>query len=164
MSSTSNRHRTLRKQTTDLSGTDYAVNSSLEQILTAEAGTAYRKPWHRLERGLRLNRLRAFTEQLATTRSLKPGEQAALLALLTKSLDKKFLNSKTAVLYDPEKEEITEIKPLVMHQNAAGEIMFKLVERRNAVTFRRRGASVEAAPVSPSVASPVVAAAPVVEE
>jgi len=153
MSSTSNRHRTLRKQTTDLSGTDYAVNSSLEQILTAEAGTAYRKPWHRLERGLRLNRLRAFTEQLATTRSLKPGEQAALLALLTKSLDKKFLNSKTAVLYDPEKEEITEIKPLVMHQNAAGEIMFKLVERRNAVTFRRRGASVEAAP------SPVVAAA-----
>jgi len=84
---------------------------------------------------------------------LKSGEQAALLALLTKSLDKKFLNSKTAVLYDPEKEEITEIKPLVMHQNAAGEIMFKLVERRNAVTFRRRGASVEAAP------SPVVAAA-----
>jgi hypothetical protein len=158
MSSTSNRHRTLRKQTTDLSGTDYAVNSSLEQILTAEAGTAYRKPWHRLERGLRLNRLRAFTEQLASTRSLKSGEQAALLALLTKSLDKKFLNSKTAVLYDPEKEEITEIKPLVMHQNAAGEIMFKLVERRNAVTFRRRGASVEAAP------SPVVAAAPVVEE
>jgi len=158
MSSTTNRHRTLRKQTTDVSGTDYAVNSSLEQILTAEAGTAYRKPWHRLERGLRLNRLRAFTEQLASTRSLKPGEQAALLALLTKSLDKKFLNSKTAVLYDPEKEEITEIKPLVMHQNAAGEIMFKLVERRNAVTFRRRGASVEAAP------SPVVAAAPSVEE
>jgi len=145
MSSTPNRHKTLRKQFTDVSGTDYAVNSSLEQILTAEAGTAYRRPWHRLERGLRLNRLRAFTEQLAATRSLKPSEQTALLALLTKSLDKKFLNSKTAVLYDLEKEEITEIKPLVMHQNAAGEIMFKLVERRNAVTFRKRGTSADVA-------------------
>lgn len=154
MSSTPNRHKTLRKQFTDVSGTDYAVNSSLEQILTAEAGTAYRRPWHRLERGLRLNRLRAFTEQLAATRSLKPSEQTALLALLTKSLDKKFLNSKTAVLYDLEKEEITEIKPLVMHQNAAGEIMFKLVERRNAVTFRKRGTSADAAVASPVVDEP----------
>lgn len=154
MSSTPNRHKTLRKQFTDVSGTDYAVNSSLEQILTAEAGTAYRRPWHRLERGLRLNRLRAFTEQLAATRSLKPSEQTALLALLTKSLDKKFLNSKTAVLYDLEKEEITEIKPLVMHQNAAGEIMFKLVERRNAVTFRKRGTSADAVVASPVVDEP----------
>ena len=154
MSSTPNRHKTLRKQFTDVSGTDYAVNSSLEQILTAEAGTAYRRPWHRLERGLRLNRLRAFTEQLAATRSLKPSEQTALLALLTKSLDKKFLNSKTAVLYDLEKEEITEIKPLVMHQNAAGEIMFKLVERRNAVTFRKRGTAADAVVASPVVDEP----------
>jgi hypothetical protein len=149
---------------TDVSGTDYAVNSSLEQILTAEAGTAYRKPWHRLERGLRLNRLRAFTENLAAARSLKPVEQATLLALLTKSLDKKFLNSKTAVLYDPEKEEITEIKPLVMHQNAAGEIIFKLVERRNAVTFRKRGASADVAAPAPVLAPPIAAAPAPVEE
>jgi hypothetical protein len=48
------------------------------------------------------------------------------------------LNSKLAVVYDQEKEEITEIKPLVMHQNAAGEVLFQILERRNAVTFRRK--------------------------
>ena len=100
-----------------------------------------KKPWHRLERGLRLNRLRAFTEGLASVRGLKPTEQENLLTLLTKALDKKLLNSKTAVLYDAEKEEITEIKPLVMHQNASGEILFQILERRNAVTFRKKNST-----------------------
>lgn len=134
------RHKTLRKSHNDISGTpvDYSVNDSLELLLSNEAGSAYRKPWHRLERGLRLNRLRAFTEDMAAKRGLKATEQTALLTLLTKALDKKVLNSKTAVLYDPEEEAITEIKPLVMHQNAAGEVLFQILERRNAVTFRRR--------------------------
>jgi hypothetical protein len=138
-----NRHRTLRKSTHDASGTavDYSVNESLENILKSEAGTAYKKPWHRLERGLRLNRLRAFTESLASTRGLKESETASLLTLLTKALDRKILNSKTAILYDQDKEEITEIKPLVMHQNAAGEVLFQILERRNAVTFRRKAAT-----------------------
>ena len=135
-----NRHRTLRKSVSDSSGAavDYSVNESLEKILNTEAGFAYKKPWHRLERGLRLNRLRAFSEKMAAARGLKSTEQQALLTLLTKSLDRKALNSKTAVVYDQEAEEITEIKPLVMHQNAAGDVLFQILERRTGVTFRRR--------------------------
>ena len=136
------RNKTLRKSH-DLSGSQYSFNDTLEQMLTAEADTAYRKAWHRLERGMRLNRLRAFSENLSNLRSLKPVEQQNLLILLTKALDKKQLNSKTAVIYDAEKEEITEIKPLVMHQNAAGEVLFQILERRNAVTFRKRPSSAE---------------------
>jgi len=136
------RNKTLRKPH-DLSGSQYSFNDTLEQMLTAEADTAYRKAWHRLERGLRLNRLRAFSEDLMVKRSLKPIEQQNLLILLTKALDKKLLNSKTAVVYDAEKEEITEIKPLVMHQNANGEVLFQILERRNAVTFRKRPSSAE---------------------
>ena len=144
------RNKTLRKSPNDLSGnTQYSFNDSLEQMLSAEADTAYRKPWHRLERGLRLNRLRAFSESLTTQRGLKIVEQQNLLTLLTKALDKKLLNSKTAVIYDTEKEEITEIKPLVMHQNADGNILFQILERRNAVTFRKRPSSAEE-PVSAS--------------
>jgi hypothetical protein len=41
-------------------------------------------------------------------------------------------------IYDNDKEEITEIKPLVMHQSANGDFLFQLLERRNAVTFRKR--------------------------
>ena len=136
------RNKTLRKPH-DLSGSQYSFNDTLEQMLTAEADTAYRKAWHRLERGMRLNRLRAFSEDLAVKRSLKPVEQQNLLTLLTKALDKKLLNSKTAVVYDAEKEEITEIKPLVMHQNSNGEALFQILERRNAVTFRKRPSSAE---------------------
>ena len=137
------RNKTLRKSPLDVSGSQYSFNDTLEQMLSAEADTAYKKAWHRLERGLRLNRLRAFSENLATQRGLKQLEQQNLLTLLTKALDKKLLNSKTAVVYDVEKEEITEIKPLVMHQNANGEVLFQILERRNAVTFRKRSSSVE---------------------
>ena len=145
------RNRTVRKSTThDLSSNvvEFAINESLQRLIEAEAGTAYKKPWHRLERGLRLNRLRAFTEDLATKRSLKDSERAALLGLLTKALDKKLLNSKTAVDYDMETEMITEIKPLVMHQSSTGEVLFQLLEKRNAVTFRKRAATTGGAATS----------------
>jgi hypothetical protein len=109
-------------------------------MIEQEAGGVYKKPWHRLERGLRMNRIRAFVVDLATKRGFKDSEKDALLSLLMKSLDKKLLNSKTSVEYDPETESIKEIKPLVMHQAATGDVLFQLLEKRNAVTFRKRAA------------------------
>ena len=136
------RNKTARKAQQDMSANvvDFTVNDSLQKLIDAEAGTAFKRPWHRLERGLRLNRLRAFTDDLAEKRGLKDGEKVALLALLSKALDdkKKLLNSKTAVEYDEESETIKEIKPLVMHVSATGEVLFQLLEKRNAVTFRRK--------------------------
>ena len=134
----------MRRPANDLSGADYSVNESLEKMLAEESTAAYKRPWHRLDRGLRLNRLKAFTEKLGSTRGLKAQEQLALLQLLTKALDRKILNSKTSVLYDLEKEEITEIKPLIMHENAQGEVLFQILEKRNAVTFRKRPSTTEA--------------------
>jgi hypothetical protein len=129
---------------------DFAINESLQRIIEAEAGMAYKKPWHRLERGLRLNRIRAFTDDLASKRGLKESERTALLSLLMKALDKKLLNSKTAVEYDMEGERITEIKPLVMHQSSSGEVLFQLLEKRNAVTFRKRASAGGGAAAPPS--------------
>jgi hypothetical protein len=136
----SNRNRTVRRGSHDLSGNsvDYSANDSLQKMIAAEADSAYKKPWHRLERGLRMNRIRAFVDDLATKRGFKESEKQALMGLLMKSLDKKLLNSKTSVEYDPEEEMIKEIKPLVMHQAANGDVLFQLLEKRNAVTFRKR--------------------------
>jgi hypothetical protein len=134
----------MRRPVNDLSGADYSINESLESMLNAESTAAYKRPWHRLDRGLRMNRLRAFADDLTEKRGLKPAEQAALMQLLTRALDRKILNSKTSVLYDLEKEEITEIKPLIMHQNSQGEVLFQILEKRNAVTFRKRPSSVDA--------------------
>lgn len=149
------RNRTARKPAQDISANviDFAVNDSLQRLIAAEAGLAYKRPWHRLERGLRLNRLRAFTEDLAIKRGLKDSEKQALLALLTKSLDKKLLNSKTSVEYDQEEEVIKEIKPLVMHQAANGDVLFQLLEKRNAVTFRKRGPAAAATQPAPAQAT-----------
>ena len=151
------RNRTMRRSThDDASGCtiDFAVNESLQRLIDAEASIAYKRPWHRLERGLRLNRLRLFVKDLGDKRSLKETERTNLLALLTKALDKKLLNSKTAVEYDPEEEKIKEIKPLVMHQSATGDVLFQILEKRNAVTFRKRSsaaaAAAAAAPATPA--------------
>ena len=141
----SNRNRTVRRTAHDLSANsvDYSANESLQKMIAAEADSAYKKPWHRLERGLRMNRIRMFVEDLAMKRGFKESEKQSLLGLLMKSLDKKMLNSKTSVEYDAEEEMIKEIKPLVMHQNANGEVLFQILERRNAVTFRKRPSSAE---------------------
>ena len=58
----------------------------------------------------------------------------------TKALEKKVLNSKNAVIYDIETEKITEIKNLVMHQNAEGEYSFQILDKpiRNSITMRRK--------------------------
>lgn len=108
------------------------------QFLEQDAGGAYKRQWHRLERGLRLNRLRKFSNEEAQRLNLSEQEKNTLYLLLAKSLDKKLLNSKTAVVYDPEKESITEIKGLVMHRNSEGTVLFQLLDKQKAVTFRKK--------------------------
>ena len=150
----STRNKTVRRGIHDLSANsiDYSTNAPLQEMIATEAGGAFKKPWHRLERGLRMNRIRAFVGDLSSKRGFKESEKQALLGLLMKSLDKKMLNSKTSVEYDPEEEMIKEIKPLVMHQAANGDVLFQLLEKRNAVTFRKRTATApaEAPPEAPS--------------
>ena len=77
---------------------------------------------------------------MKNTKGLQEKETTALLVLLTKALEKKVLNSKNSVIYDIETEKITEIKNLVMHQNAEGEYSFQILDKpiRNSITMRRK--------------------------
>lgn len=135
------RNKTLRR-TVDLSGNNIPwkgpTSDALEKFLNAEVSEAYKRPWHRLERGLRLNRISIFVEDEKKRQNLSDSEAKDLYNLLIKSLDKKLLNSKSIVNYDTEKERILEIKGLIMHRNAEGRVLFQLVERKtNSITFRR---------------------------
>lgn len=139
-----NRNKTIRRGH-DLSGSatifrDYSLNEGLQKLLTEESEIAFKKPWHRLERGLRLNRLRLFSDDMKDTKGLQEKETTALLTLLTKALEKKVLNSKNAVIYNTETEKITEIKNLVMHQNSQGEYTFQILDKpiRNSTTMRKK--------------------------
>jgi hypothetical protein len=146
MNTLTGRNKTL-KRTHDISGDLIGLptrrhmafeSDSLLQFLDQDAGGAYKRQWHRLERGLRLNRLRKFANEEAERLNLSEPEKSNLYSLLTKSLDKKLLNSKTAVIYDQEKETITEIKGLVMHRNSEGHVLFQLLDKQKAVTFRKK--------------------------
>ncbi len=139
MNTTINRNKTVKKTApvdSDLSGN--AQFTPLMNFLKQESDNAFKRPWHRLERGLRMNRLRKFSEDEAKRLKLSEPEKNNLFILLNKSLEKKLLNSKTAVIYDMDQEKITEIKGLVSHRTSTGETLFQLLDRKNAVTFRRR--------------------------
>jgi len=157
-----NRNRTIRKHH-DLSGAtifkDYSLNEGLQELLKKESEVAFKKPWHRLERGMRLNRLRLFTEAMKNSKGLQDSEISALLQLLTKSLDKKLLNSKNSVVYDINTETILEIKNLVMHQNADGSYIFQMLDKpiRNAVTMRKKHTNQE----TPAITTVVTNAQPI---
>lgn len=117
----------------------YGLNTGLEQFLNLNASNAYKRQWHRLERGLRLNRIRRFIEAETARMKLSTIDVENLTNLLHKALDKKLLNSKNSVIYDPEKEEIQEIKGLVYHRAADGKIVSQIVEKKsNNMTVRRR--------------------------
>lgn len=113
--------------------------STLESFLDSNASQAYRRPWHRLEWGLRVNRLRGFVERERQRLNLNEADSSDLLNLLLRGLKNKKLNSKTTVVYDMADEEIKEIKGLVYHTTADGRIKSDLLEKKGAVTFRRRG-------------------------
>lgn len=143
----SGRTKTHRKspppgQPTDASGN--FVSASADQtnaflkFLDNKTEDAYTRPWHRLERGLRLNRLRLYTKQETERFSLDEKDQAALFSLLTKALDKKFLNSKTTVVYDQQQQKILEIKGLTFHTQADGKVQFQFSERRAGVTMKKK--------------------------
>ena len=145
-----NRSRTQKKSSgniVDMSGNAFATHlrtstNNFVSFLNEEANNAFKRPWHKLEKGLRMNRLRKFSEDEGNRLSLSEAEKITLLSLLLKAFNKNTLNSKSAVIYDPEEESIKEIKGLVMHRNADGRVLFQILEKRNAVTFRKKNTQV----------------------
>ena len=88
---------------------------------------AYRRPWHRIERGLRLNRLRIFIEEITPEFSITDEEKKSLFTYLQKSLDNRLLNTIKVVHYNQETQRITTIKGLEIKRNQEGTLkwMFK---------------------------------------
>lgn len=119
-------------------------NDALDKILDGGMTDAYKRPWHRLERGLRLNRLRAFVADEQQRCSFSEAEGTQLMTLLQKTLDKKLLNSKTTVIYDQEEESIKEIKGLVSHRGADGILKYQFIEKRLVAGTRRKRTTEEA--------------------
>jgi len=145
-----NRNRTRRTSAAN-GESSVGLNTELESFLNLNASEAYKRQWHRLERGLRLNRIRKFVDSEKLRLTLSDEDTDYLKVRLEKALDKKLLNSKTCVVYDVEKEEIQEIKGLVYHKTADGKILSNIVDKKSGVTFRKKSNSVSETPVAKAI-------------
>ena len=116
----SQRHKTQKKVTLDsdnLNNVEIEVNDTFKTLLEDSAREAYMRPWHRIERGLRLNRLRIFIEDVSAQYDMTKDEKDAFFIFLQKALDKKLLNTLKVVNYDQETQRITTIRGLEVKRN-----------------------------------------------
>ena len=135
------RNKTQRKLYTDLDLTGamaLGFSEKTYQMLNKDAGNALKRPWHKLERGLRIGRLRDFVARETDKLKLSDEDSDALFKLLCKGLDRKMLSSKAAVTYDHDTEQILEIKGLVAHTNAIGQTKYQLLEKKSGTTQKKR--------------------------
>ena len=108
------------------------------QTLNNDAANALKRQWHKLERGLRIGRLREYVAREKAKMNLSDEDSDALFKLLCKGLDHKLLSSKAAVTYDFAAEQITEIKGLVAHTTATGQVKYQLLEKKSGTTQKKR--------------------------
>lgn len=113
----SQRHKTQKKVNNDIQQEIAEKENTFKALLEDSAREAYSRPWHRIERGLRLNRLRIYVEEIAPSYHMTKEEKDAFFLFLQKSLDKKLLNTLKVVQYDLEKQRILTIRGLEIKRN-----------------------------------------------
>lgn len=143
-----------RRRVSDISENNFTgmVSDRADQFmkfLTSNSEDAFTRPWHRLERGMRINRLRKFTEEEALRFNLNDEERENMLQTLIKAHDKKLLNSKSVVTYDQAQQKILEVKGFVFHRQADGKVVFQFTERKS-VTLKKRPSSASSQAASES--------------
>lgn len=132
-----------RRRVPDLSGGMIGFSERNDQFLkflASNSDDTFTRPWHKLEAGVRKNRLRKFVDDEAARFQFTEEDKALMFLTLVKALDKKQLNSKSVVNYDQETQNILEIKGFVYHKLADGKMTFQFVERKVG-TMRKKAVS-----------------------
>ena len=116
---------------------------AFRDLLEAGAQEAYVRPWHRLERGLRLNRLRIFLEEVGSQFELTKEEKEAGFLFLQKSLDKKLLNTLKVVQYDQVTQRIQAIRGLDVQRTPEGVVKWGFSVKKRPDSTRKKKKEVE---------------------
>jgi len=105
-------------------------DESFKILLDNGVQDAYARPWHRIERGLRLNRLRLYIDEITLEHSMSDQEKESIFLYLQKALDKKLLNTLKIVQYDQEKQKIISIKGFEIKRTSEGQLKWDLVAKK----------------------------------
>jgi len=120
------RHKTQKKPVSEPPATE----ETFKVLLEDSAREAYMRPWHRIERGLRLNRLRIYVEDVAPTHNMTKEEKESFFTYLQRALDKKLLNTLKVVQYSQETQRITAIKGLEVSRQSNGAMRWAFVTKK----------------------------------
>jgi hypothetical protein len=128
------RNKTIKRSLEDL-----PQDETFKNLLDESAREAYSRPWHRLERGLRLNRLRLYVEEVGPQCSFTVEEKEQFFVFLQKALDKKLLNTHKIVNYEPERQKIMCIRGLEVRRLPDGTAKWGFtIKKTKADTTRRK--------------------------
>jgi hypothetical protein len=130
------RHKTHKH--TNPEPNDITQADRFKDLLDSGAQEAYKRPWHRIERGLRLNRLRIFIEEVAPQYHMTDDEKKDFFTYLQKALDKKLLNTIKVVQYEPETQRIVTIKGLEMKRNQEGVLKWILKQKTEGTRKKKK--------------------------
>ena len=144
-----NRHKTLKRpvsaeadapqsqQSQQQEGGESTATDPFRNLLDESARDAFRRPWHRLERGLRLNRLRMYVEEMSAQCSFNVEEKGRFFVFLQNALDRKLLNTHKIVEYLPELQKIKSIRGLEVRRSPQGEAKWGFIRVKKADGTRR---------------------------
>ena len=138
---------------------DPPANDHFRNLLDESARDAFTRPWHRLERGLRLNRLRMYVEQMSPQCSFTNEEKIAFFGFLQRALDRKLLNTHKIVNYIPEEQRIESIRGLEVRRATDGQVRWGFTIKKTAADAGTRRKKKDEEPcVTPQVAVAVAVA------
>jgi hypothetical protein len=129
------------KTKVEVAQTGSVERDPFRNLLDESARDAFRRQWHRLERGLRLNRLRMYMEEMSAQCSFTSEEKERFFAFLQNALDRKLLNTHKIVEYLPELQKIKSIKGLEVRRTPNGEAKWGFVRVKKVDGTRRKKAT-----------------------
>ena len=89
---------------------------SLLETIDKEREARFRKPWSKLDKGSRLNRLSLYVRTEITNRDLTEEEGVTLKQLLIQLCEAGALTKTSEITYSEEEQQITEIKRLTYEE------------------------------------------------
>lgn len=138
------RHKTMKRPVSaEAAPADAEVAAEVQpdpfrNLLDESARDAFRRPWHRLERGLRLNRLRMYVEEMSAQCSFTTEEKGKFFIFLQNALDRKLLNTHKIVEYLPELQKIKSIRGLEVRRSPQGEAKWGFIRAKKVDGTRRK--------------------------
>ena len=103
----------LKKKNLKETKSDDIKHNDMKDLLEKETSSIFHKPWNKLEKGLKYNRVNVYIDDLETEHTLTEGEKTEVKKLLFSSINKGGLTKNVEVNYSKDNAKIEKINTLL---------------------------------------------------